>query len=366
MTGYRPTVAVHLIRPPHLADADQLDEAFFSHFFEDVRDLGAHGLRIPLRVWPAVPSPARVLSAIRNVIVLPLDDAACADEEWIARSEALFANLGDDDRLLPVALSAAALELDSPLTDLNFIRLQDVAAELRIPVLLNRVTHILCRLLGSSPDPVKVFLSHAKTDGVAITKQVRDFLQEGAGVRNFFDAQDIGPGELWKDVIRGAARERNVLLAVRTDDYATREWCRTEVIEAKAGGSAMVVLDALETMEVRGFPYLGNTPSVRWQAEQSQLAMENLLGVLLKQTLRFRYFPLRIADLCDLYGIEPPAHVMPAPPELLTVLRARAAGGGNDRLVYPDPPLGTEELRLISELAPELEATTPNALVAAG
>ena len=211
-----------------------------------------------------------------------------------------------------------------------------------------------------------MFLSHAKTDGVPIAQEVRQFLQDGSGVQNFFDAQDIPEGARWKDVIHEAAAQRNVLLAVRTDGYASREWCRTEVLDAKLNGSALVVLDALESMEARGFPYLGNAPSVRWRGDHTRLSMVELLGVLLKQTLRFRYFPIRVNDICRFYELAPPPHVLPAPPELLTVLRARSGSGKSMRLVYPDPPLGTEELSLVSEFAPELEPVTPTTMIAGG
>jgi hypothetical protein len=362
--SYRPALAVHFLLRPDFAEREAFQKALFAHLYEDPEDLGAHGLRIPVQFWTD-PAYVDLKPAARRVVIMPLDAGALADSEWIRGCEEIAAALDTNDLLLPIALSPAVLEMSSPLTEFNFIRLHQLTEDLRLPVFLNRVTHALCRLIGSSQDPVKVFLSHAKSDGMGITRQVRNFLQEGSGVQNFFDAQDIPDGSRWRDVIHNAARERNVLLAIRTDDYASREWCRTEILDAKIGGSALVVLDALESMEARGFPYLGNAPSVRWQATESRLAMESLLGVLLKQVLRFRYFPLRIADLCGLNGIEPPAYVMPAPPELLTVLRAQRESAGNNLLVYPDPPLGSEELGLVSEFAPDIEPVTPNALLAA-
>jgi hypothetical protein len=48
------------------------------------------------------------------------------------------------------------------------------------------------------------------------------------------------------------------------------------------------------------------------------------------------------------------------------VLRARrAAPDPPCPLVYPDPPLGTDELALLAELAPELTLVTPTGLIAA-
>lgn len=361
---YQPTLAVHCVWHRDFAEGERYGKALFAHLFEDPADLGSHGLRIPVRVWQSPVADQSLRDAERSTVVVLVDDAALADQDWIADIEQIYENLRDGDAMLPVALSTLATGIPSSISELNFVRLDGLDPDLRIPKFLNRVTHTLCRLLSDKPDPVKVFLSHAKTDGVPITQKVRQFLQDGSGVQNFFDAQDIPEGARWMDVIHEAAAQRNVLLAVRTDGYASREWCRTEVLDAKLSGSAMVVLDALEAMEARGFPYLGNAPSVRWRDDHTKLSMEELLGVLLKQTLRFRYFPVRIDDICRRYGLEPPPHILPAPPELLTVLRTRSGSGKNKRLVYPDPPLGTEELALVSEFAPDLEPVTPTTMVA--
>ena len=211
-----------------------------------------------------------------------------------------------------------------------------------------------------SERPVRLFLSHAKTDGVPIAEAVRAYLRSGTGLDEFFDAQDIREGDRWADVIRGAAAE-NVLLAIRTDAYAAREWCLTEVLYAKAGGSPLVVLDALVDVEPRAFPYLGNAPTVRWGGDASALSMERMLCVVLREALRFRHFPKRVSDLCRVYELPEDDRVLAAPPELLTVLRARAAAddGHGHRIVYPDPPLGTEELRSSTSSHPSSRRSPP-------
>jgi hypothetical protein len=366
---FRSTLVVHCIWHPDSDAGAVYGNALFAHLFEDPNDLGSHGLRIPVRHWSTFEPALELDYAKKNVLVVFLDDAALGDRSWLQWISALSEEKidGETNRLLPAAVSPRAAQVvDSSINRWNPIRLHEHEDAIKTAVLLNRVTHSLCRIYGDSPRAVRVFLSHAKLDGLPIAKAVRDFLQDGSGVDKFFDAQDLLEGELWDDAIRKTASERNVLLAIRTDAYASREWCRTEVLEAKRGGAPVVVLDALDSVEARGFPYLGNGPSVRWREGWTRLSMEELLGILLKQTLRFRYFPSRVEDLCSAYGLAKPELVMAAPPELLTVLRARDASGKARALVYPDPPLGTEELSLVSEFAPELEPITPNTLVARG
>ena len=369
---YLPTMAVHVVWHPACAEAEGCGRALFSHLFDDPTDLAAHGLRIPVRLWRSVsgrgvvppPPVPPVRQAVRSVIVVLVDDEFIRADGWLSFLDDVGAAVRPGDLVLGVAVSEHATTIDSPLLETNFIRLYAVERELRERVVVNRVTHALCRLAADTDSPVTVFLSHAKLDGEEIARRVGRFLEEGTGVERFFDAQSLLEGSRFSEEIRGAAAN-NVLLAIRTDAYATREWCRTEVLEAKLGGSPVVVLDALEDQETRGFPYLGNAPAVRWRPGDSGVAMEELLGVVLKETLRFRHFPARVADLCRAYQVPDDPRVLPAPPELLTILRARAAtSAGARQIVYPDPPLGCDELALVSELAPELEPITPTMLVA--
>ena len=315
----------------------------------------------------ASPPPPRVppVEGEQAAIVVLIDEAFIAEPGWLAFLDDLNAHVRESDLVLCVSLTQRALEINSPILETNFIRLHEVPEDLRGIVFLNRVTHALCRLIAGSEEPLCVFLSHAKSDGLDIAARVRGYLQSGTGIDDFFDAQDITEGARWASVIRGAASE-NLLLAIRTDAYAAREWCRTEVLHAKMSGSPLVVLDALDTMEPRGFPYLGNAPSVRWHGDDSAATMEDLLCVLLREALRFRHFPRRVSDLCRAYGIPDDERVLAAPPELLTVLRARSTSdvGETLRIIYPDPPLGTDELALVSELMPNLETRTPTALIA--
>jgi hypothetical protein len=371
VSDYRPTLAVHVLWHPACATAGGYAKALFAHLFEDPADLASHGLRIPVRMWRSTggkgpgrrpaPAPPPLDESERAMVVVLVDDEFLAAPGWRAVLGELQAAARDDDVIIGVSLSPRVMQLNSPLMQTNLVRLHDVPEELRESVLVNRVTHALCRLVADTSEPVQVFISHAKSDGVGIAKKVRGFLQDGSGLANFFDAQDLLEGTRWAEQLRAAAAG-HVLLAIRTDGYATREWCRVEVIEAKLGGAPVIVLDALQTLEARGFPYLGNAPSVRWN-EDSPAAMEHLLGVVLRETLRSRHFPARVADLCRAYGLPPHDRTLARPPELLTVLRERM-NGDDTPLVYPDPPLGTDELALVTEFAPQLRMVTPTALIA--
>ena len=146
--------------------------------------------------------------AQRNAVVVLIDDEFLRTPGWLAFLDDVHAAASECDVILGVSLSERAFEVDSPLLDSNLIRLHSVETHLREVVLLNRVTHALCRLILDTDESVLVFLSHAKSDGVAITEKVRAFLQAGTGVDDFFDAQALTEGSRWADVIRGAAARR--------------------------------------------------------------------------------------------------------------------------------------------------------------
>ena len=71
-------------------------------------------------------------------------------------------------------------------------------------------------------------------------------------------------------------------------------------------------------------------------------------------------------SLCRLHGLDPDRQVLAYPPELLTALAFRSADAAADTgnlVLYPDPPLGTEELAVLAELDPNLRPVTPTALL---
>ncbi len=343
----------------------------FAHLFEDPDDLSSHGLRIPVWHWRSVaqddedvspPVPPALERAERCVVVPLLDDEFVGAPEWDGFLRNLHGRLRPEDLAIPVALSEGG-EYAWPGTE-QPVRLHPVPDELRASVLLNQITYRLCRLLEPASDRLPVFVSHAMSDGGDIAKRVSSFLLEGGSVEPFFAPRSISPGDDWRQEIEQHART-SLLLAIRSDAYATREWCQFEVLTAKLSGMPVVVLDALLGREARSFPYLGNTPVIRWQSEPTELALEQLLGILLREALRFRFFERRVSALCKLRGLPVPDDVQPAPPELLTMLGAAASSGGDKQLlVYPDPPLGTAELDVLRQLAPHLTPVTPLNLIA--
>ena len=96
---------------------------------------------------------------------------------------------------------------------------------------------------------LRLFISHAKADGIAMANSLIGVLQqlkaaggERVGFDYFYDAQHIESGSVWRSVIKGEA-SRSMLIALRTEAYEGRYWCRREFLAAERRGLPIVAVD---------------------------------------------------------------------------------------------------------------------------
>ncbi|MDM0076914.1 toll/interleukin-1 receptor domain-containing protein [Variovorax sp. J2P1-59] len=233
-----------------------------------------------------------------------------------------------------------------------------------------------------------VFISHTKRQGSpdepvgSLLQQVREVF-DNSRVSAFFDAHDLQPGEDWNRALRQKAGA-SALLALRTDLYATREWCQREMLTAKVNGMPVVVLEALTQGEVRGSFLMDHMPRIpvhrdtpdHWSVACIRRAVNLLADAWLHRVLWLRQRELA-AEHTDLkrYWWAPHA---PEPstftawlPEV-TAMRASASGPDGDlHVLHPDPPLGADERNVLQQIASlaghsALDLTTPRLLSARG
>lgn len=98
-------------------------------------------------------------------------------------------------------------------------------------------------------DSLKLFISHAKIDGVAMAKsliailrQLQDVHGERLEFAYFYDDEHLEPGMVWQEVLDAEARH-SVLIALRTEGYESRYWCRREFLSAECNGMPIIVVD---------------------------------------------------------------------------------------------------------------------------
>ena len=374
-----PPLAVHVIWDATSAlnrECVALAEDLYSHMVRDVSHPLSRGLEIPLFMWNSV-EHARGglrLEDFQHSAVVPLvtPEMVTSSGQYFSSLHAWMKRASGAHRLFPAALTKAAHNLgDDDLRSLQSIRLYADTEQWRRPILLRRtLTHELCRLLlgqpridanvPQSPAPIKLFISHAKRDGLKMAEEIRDHIRATSALDTFFDANDIAPGYAFFDELQ-ANVETAALIVLKTDAYASREWCRREVLLAKSAGRPVVVINAVQSGEARSFPYLGNVPTVRWNAgDERWTRCEAAVNLALREVLRCEHFRLRAQRL----RLPPGAVVLSRPPELCTVVRGLPPSRSRSVLVYPDPPLSDEEVKLLAAANKRRQPITPTALAA--
>jgi hypothetical protein len=235
----------------------------------------------------------------------------------------------------------------------------------------------------TAPPPLRLFVSHAKFDGepdaIELLRKIAD-----SKLDSFFDKQNIAAGYDFAKEILGYVG-KSAVVALQSDAYASRPWCRQEILTAKRHGMPLLVVHLTRVGEDRSFPYLGNVPTLRWNGS-NQL---EILAAAARECLRVLYAEMRFERMKEAVEELKGARVLARAPELIDGVRfrrrasespteaaqatgaeraAEAAGIGPSEVprkqlvLYPDPPLGTEETEALGEFFPELVFVTPTTL----
>ena len=316
------------------------------------------GLSVPTVFTPfknkGRPLAGQRLDIAQHSFVVPLaDNTLLLDPDWsrfVADVwEACSTSENGRHRCVPIQLSEEAWPLDDRLREVNFARaFAHDRGENRDRWIVRRVVIELCRFLhgfaatgDQAPAPVELFLSHAKADigtEPKVAKQLINYLTADQPVETWVDSGKIETGSKFSDAIKNGV-PRTSLLAILTDNYSSREWCREEVMLAKEHQRPIAVVDALMTHEVRSFPFLDNVPRLRWRDDRPDIAAAGV-DLLLKETLRH----LHTKMVLEASKFETDT-VFLRPPEPATLLGI--PHGTN--ILYPDPPLGVGELQRLAK-----------------
>jgi hypothetical protein len=387
--SYKPRLLLRTIWNNEFSSGKEFAHQLYSRLCRDAERPASRGIGIPVYFHTgATPAEARLPDALEldaaesTVVIALIDTSIRADLAWrecVRSIEKQVAAVGKRHLFLPIACEDRVLNV---IDKANYIRLDKVEPKERLDRLVAAVTHELARLLlhkagdvqteafGSlekSYAPVKLFLSHSKHDGegAMIATELRDYGRKHLPIATFYDSNDITPGHDFEKEIRANVAD-SVMVVVHTDTYSDRSWCRREVLFAKQYGCPVLVVNAVTKGEDRLFPYLGNAPTVRWPFD-SVGRCEVVIDASLREVLRNAHFLEHVRTL-KAAGLLPSTCVeIGTAPEMLTygnLLRAKKC----DRikpsvLLYPDPPLGDEEIELLEELNPSnLIFTTPTAI----
>lgn len=351
-----PPLLLHLVFHPNSAQARELAASLHRALHSDPL---LPGLRVPTvmlreeasRLPPAVHD---LDEAQHSVVIVLADDHMLVGPTQAGRLSwpEFVLNLanqcaGPRHRFLPVQLSKNAWPLHDQLNETNFIAAHLQKESNLLPWLERRLLVEISRfLLGQSRGtdaPVTLFLSHAKHD-IALEPRLFDamvsHLQATQPVHAWVDSGHIQPGKSFKDEIESAVPTSAVMI-LATAAYSGRPWCRREVLLAKKHGRPVVVVDGLNGVDLRSFPYLGNVPVISWGEDGARRAVD----FLLKEIVRIEHAKRVLASQAQAGDV-----VLTSPPELLTLV-ALPAGAS---VLYPDPPLSDEEQEVLAPLGKRL------------
>jgi TIR domain len=358
---------------PEYAEGKTIGDSIYAHFRRDIYKNagGGGGINVLFRSASVkgsrAPLPINLGATSTSVVIVLLDEKAKIDSDWRDWFEQLLVQ-ADASQLsalvIPVVIDKEIIKWGFPQQAVRWDK--DPASDAqKVSTLIFDITYQTCRLLRlhlahlahpamSTEEEleeylkkVRVFLSHSKHDplGEKLALELKDAMTT-EGLSTFFDVYDIPAGTRFDKVILHRVKTSSVI-ALHTDSYSSREWCRKEMIEAKQNQSPLIVANCIDTIDERCFPYLGNVPVVRLH-QYSSAEFRNLIGHLLDETLKDFVWK------CRIFGLAPAnTTFLPRTPELIC-LATIGSLSVDHLIVYPDPPIGAEEEELFAKIAPKI------------
>lgn len=247
-----------------------------------------------------------------NVVILLVDHKMVGQKDWLKAAVDLsdqVADLRENDRdecraqLLPVALHDSFYRTGSLYRNFNPIRLLEMSAAEQEAALRRSATEAITRVLRSdsagNPEPLDVFLSHAKKDGKDIAESLRDSIGSFSQLVAWYDANDLPYGASWESPMTRAARDDTAaMIATVTDAYSTRPWCRREAMLArtparltdKRGCRVWKVQPVVAVHQpgagwARSIPMLEGVPRIGWGSVSDSDQTEHIVDRLVLEVL---------------------------------------------------------------------------------
>ncbi|MFN0052417.1 MAG: TIR domain-containing protein [Planctomycetales bacterium] len=247
-----------------------------------------------------------------NVIIVLVDHRMVVEDKWRGAIVALSKQVSEAKdvarkrhkrspmELLPAALHDSFYRTGPLSGNFNSVRLAGLNPANQEAALRRAATEMTGRLLRAANETgfkqLDVFLSHAKKDGLKIAETLRDGIRRFGQLEPWFDANDLAWGQRWQNEIEVATTDTAAMVAVVTDAYPTRPWCRTEARDARTPRMLshhqkvwcmqpmVAVLDPGSTW-TRAMPMLEGVPRIGWHPSPSVDPTEYIVDRLVLETM---------------------------------------------------------------------------------
>lgn len=276
----------------------------FRRKVSDHRPEGANG-RSPQTIWQIEPridwDEAQLV-----IVILLVDQEMVVDPHW---REALFTLTNDVEEsrgnvtgsrreLLPVVLHDSFYRTGRLHERFNCVRLPEGDRVTQLAALRRAATEMTARSLRPTKtrqQPLNVFLSHAKLGGRKIAETLRDSIQNFGQMRPWYDQNDLAFGKEYEKEIKSKAVDTAGMIAVISDLYSARPWCRLEARRARTPRKInnLNVWRVQPTLAVtsagsewsRAVPMLEGVPRIGWDGLASGASTEEIVDRLVLEMM---------------------------------------------------------------------------------
>ena len=359
---FTPPITVHFLIHEKYERLQEVRKFLYTLLCRDSDNTNFDGLDIPVYFHVGnsgvIPEISEVKSEIHVIIPLIEEHMFC-DDAWRKYIENLI-NAGEK-HIVPVSLCEYAFEFNKDLSRKQFITLRSPSIlDNKIEFQIRLFEFILRILSKNEKEKLLLFISHSKKDSDQIgrirAEEFRDYLRAHSKLNSFFDANDILDGQDFGDIIKENV-DRSLFVLIHSDTYSDREWCRKEVLECKYNQVPAIRVELFTKGCSRLFPYMANIPCIRFSDNWHEIT-----ALMLRTALDWRYqkaYLNKLNEACgeSIFGIEPTI------PELISIHHNHKEC---EKILYPEPPVGLEELEVLTESFENKRFVTPMQLLTSG
>lgn len=286
--------------------------------------------------------------AEKIVILLLIDQKMYISDAW----RNMVKDIPDTENicLCPVSQFQYAFDFSGRTAYQQFISLKTYSIIDNWQEFKTRLFDYLIRSISDDPQKkLKIFISHSKRDkdniGRVKAENLRDYLRKETKGDSFYDVNDIVDGFRFDHQIDAAIKD-SLLIVLFTNTYSSREWCRRELLTAKKHKIPAIAVFMVNGDIDRVFPYIGNIPSTIFNGD-----WRPVLNLLFRTALDQYYEQLLLEKIK-----EGDTTVLPFSPEAFSFSIVDYA---KKTVLYPEPPLGQEEIEILQAIRPGTSFYTP-------
>ena len=348
-------LAIYLVYHSNYNDSEKVFSELYKLFCRDVRSSLSDGLDIPVYyVTNENGYEVDFDRADRTCVILCSDSNLVMDKVNIMHKINEWHKLEDFENrimLCPIKLCNYGFDILPTRNQEQCIELTGNSIREHWSEFQTKIFDCLIRFIHSRYEKAQIFVSHSKRDkdkiGEERAKELVTFLTNETTLDAFFDVKDIVPGNRFDKQIEDGVKNA-LLIILYTNTYSDREWCRRELIAAKDNNIPTIVVLMTDGVVKRTFPYVGNVPSIAFQEDWREP-----INLLLRTALD-KYHEELLLNMITKGDAN--VHVITCPPELYNI---RCLSNETHKVLYPEPPLGQEELTILKQVHKNVDFVTP-------